>query len=357
MKEIKWHKLNKNLALVINFLTDENKKKIRKIFNEILKLLIFQKSFPRHYFARYAYHKEAGTYTDYVDFNTIRLVWNSSKLHSNESIEILKSKLIFKKICQSNGISVAKLYGYNEKSSFYLNDHKIIINDIGDFISNFLKIIFEKFSVENLIAKPTHGRQGNGIVLIKKNDLGDLRNLEKKFILFRKEEYIFEEYIVQHRLISEINPYSVNTLRIDSFLDDNNKVHILYVLMRFGRKGSIVDNATPGGFFIPIDFEKWEIGKFGVRFLEIGNAPVYNHPDTGVSLSGRKIPFGQEIIALIEKVTHAVGDRYCGWDVAISESGPLIIEGNLRHHIGLQDTLYKGYKRHPIFRKIIEKYL
>ena len=44
-------------------------------------------------------------------------------------------------------------------------------------------------------------------------------------------------------------------------------------------------------------------------------------------------------------------------NVAISERGPILIEGNDRAHLGMPDTAYGGYKKNPVFSKILKRHL
>jgi hypothetical protein len=53
----------------------------------------------------------------------------------------------------------------------------------------------------------------------------------------------------------------------------------------------------------------------------------------------------------------APANRLVGWDVAILPDGPAIIEGNDRYHKGIQEMAYGGYRRHPTFARILEKFV
>jgi len=45
------------------------------------------------------------------------------------------------------------------------------------------------------------------------------------------------------------------------------------------------------------------------------------------------------------------GLRLIGWDIGISESGPVLIEGNSGYAIEGNDMAAEGYLSNPIFRK------
>jgi len=43
-----------------------------------------------------------------------------------------------------------------------------------------------------------------------------------------------------------------------------------------------------------------------------------------------------------------------GWDIAISNHGPVLIEGNARYYdMQLSDIAYGGYRNNPVFQKAL----
>jgi hypothetical protein len=47
--------------------------------------------------------------------------------------------------------------------------------------------------------------------------------------------------------------------------------------------------------------------------------------------------------------------RLVGWDVAIGESGPVLIEGNSDYDISGNDLADEGYRANNIFRKVLHE--
>lgn len=53
------------------------------------------------------------------------------------------------------------------------------------------------------------------------------------------------------------------------------------------------------------------------------------HPGTDIKMTGRVIPFWSEVIRLCINAAFKLKEcKFIGWDVAITEKGPLLIEGN-----------------------------
>ena len=57
--------------------------------------------------------------------------------------------------------------------------------------------------------------------------------------------------------------------------------------------------------------------------------PVERHPDTGAPIAGHRLPCWAETMALATAALDAAHDRpSIGWDVAITDDGPVLVEGN-----------------------------
>lgn len=85
-----------------------------------------------------------------------------------------------------------------------------------------------------------------------------------------------------------------------------------------------VDNLHNGGIIADIDLETGELKTDGQDFF---NNVYVRHPDTGYPIKGFRIPFFEEMKQMIEKAG-ASFEALLGWDIAITESGPVIIEIN-----------------------------
>jgi hypothetical protein len=87
-----------------------------------------------------------------------------------------------------------------------------------------------------------------------------------------------------------------------------------------------VDNYHAGGFASPIDIAT---GRVGPGIAKDGFERVGAHPESGVRFEGMTLPFWDETLALVKRVAPFFYDlRTLGWDIAITNSGPMIIEAN-----------------------------
>ena len=133
--------------------------------------------------------------------------------------------------------------------------------------------------------------------------------------------------MIQHPGMNVLCPASVNTLRIMTF-NDHGKSRILWMGLRIGNGVHAVDNFHARGMVVGIDPET---GRLIGNAVNTDNEEFSHHPTTGVQIDGFQIPCFEEAKELVLKAA-LESDKILvvGWDVAISENGPLIIEGNRR---------------------------
>lgn len=193
------------------------------------------------------------------------------------------------------------------------------------------------------IVKPIYGGCGGGVKLLDLNKT-DIKELFKDFTEAYKKyrfPYICEEVIQQDSRIGELHPESVNTVRITTIRTDK-EVKIIHPFFRLGRGDSIVDNGGAGGIICGIDIET---GKLDTSIDELGYR--YDvHPETGKQIIGFQIPKWDKVVALSKELSMVVpGNRYTGWDFALTNQGWVMVEGNMDgQFIGWQMLYQKGFR-------------
>jgi hypothetical protein len=91
---------------------------------------------------------------------------------------------------------------------------------------------------------------------------------------------------------------------------------------------SNVDNMASGNLAAPINVDTGLVSGPAV-YSDITKKECYAHPITGVNIVGFQIPFWKEVLNLVsEAAQYDTRNRSIGWDVAITNSGPGLIEGN-----------------------------
>lgn len=201
------------------------------------------------------------------------------------------------------------------------------------------------------MAKPVNGQCGKDIEKIYVSESTNTKELFRQ--LKDNGQLLLETYVNQHPELSRLYPQSVNTIRMVT-IRVNNRTTIAYRVIRIGNGGNVVDNYNHGGMFSVLD-ENGVITKPAID--KAGN--VYEiHPQTGIELKGFKVPMFEQVNDLVMKLSEVVPQiGYVGWDICITENGPVVIEGNefpgydvYQSKIHL-DSDNMGLK--PVFDKII----
>ena len=143
-----------------------------------------------------------------------------------------------------------------------------------------------------------------------------------------KNGYIIESYVEQHQRLSQLNQYSLNTVRI-ILCQKNGQVKVFGAYLRLGVNKSLVDNISSGGIYCPVDLITGKIS----YAIHPSNpvASITTHPDSGSQIHDFQIPFWSECQTLAGRALLAFPHmQFAGVDVAICEQGPMMIELNVQ---------------------------
>lgn len=340
------------LKLLMVFIKDPDKKNLIIIIKEIMYFTFLKKTLPTDYFRKFLYRKDISDYTAYLSIKEHYSIIESPKMVFPEVSQILQNKLSFKLICINQNLPVPKLISYNLKGWFLFNKKNKYIENKKDLLV-FFKHLFDQLQIDKIFIKPIDGIGGTGCMLLKKESIETQLNIYGDNLL--NASYLHEENIEQHQQINKIHPHAVNTLRMVHYIDKNQNVHILSTFMRFGVGKSIIDNTSSGGFSIGVNSKTGVLEGIGRQEVSKGAATFIEHPDTKFILNGFKIPFFEEACALVKEFACYFPNRIVGWDIAITHSGPLIIEGNHNPGLHVSDMAYGGYMKHPLIKEILDE--
>jgi hypothetical protein len=170
--------------------------------------------------------------------------------------------------------------------------------------------------------------------------------------LIENRQFLVEAFIQQHEGMSALCPTSVNSLRMITFFDGVD-VHLLEAVLRMGN-GADVDNYGRGGMYTVLD-ERTGIAPYGA-FDKFANT-FTDHPQTGTPIVGFQVPLYEQVLSTLDTVARVVPQiPYVGWDIAISTTGPAIIEGNYNTGVFQMKPSLTGVKTGllPKFREVID---
>lgn len=213
----------------------------------------------------------------------------------------------------------------------------VVLKNINGFFYVEDEIITEYLAVKRvlnqkcqMIIKPSidSGNGQNVLVFAVHDELTSYYNLSVKELFKKyKKDFIVQFLVNQHESLKLLNPTSLNTLRIVSYLNGDG-VHVLSTLIRIGSKDSFTDNVSTGGMFSGVD-NNGILREYG--YFENGTKTTKT--DTGVLLKNFKIPSYDIALKQIEKLHLLIPYfRLVSWDIAIDNTEtPVVIEYNTYH--------------------------
>ena len=220
---------------------------------------------------------------------------------------------------------------FNDKSSFYKFENKVEFNKIFDKYlkrnwmvlnsSNYSE--FKEFFKANnsIIVKPLDDEGGNGVEKFVYSDNMICKDLFDKLV--SNNQLLIEECIKQHKDMNTLYDKSVNTMRMFTFYK-NGTSYFLQAVLKIGN-GGVVDNFSSGGMYTYVSSD----GDVYVDAIDRNDNIYTVHPISNHKIVGFKVPMFNEAVELVKECAKIIPEvAYVGWDVAISENGPVIVEGN-----------------------------
>lgn len=337
-------------SIFSRILNDPDRKSLFTMLIETTHLWKRNKHFPKYYFTRHLFLKYSGDFRDYLSTREIFKIIHGEKTHDEKIVKILSDKILFALFCIEHGIPSPRLLGYSAGGNFTVEENTQRLEGFSEVLT-FLFKLFARFNLNCMIIKSHASRGGKGIFILEESRLRE--QLSDRFKELMQGSYVFQELIENHPLIGKIYHHSLNSLRVDVVCLDGD-VHILGAAMRIGTSGNRIDNVSSGGLYVPMDHITGTLLKFGVQSFHYGGHRFSNHPDTGFKFEGFKVPFYEQAIDMVKKITKLLPNKIIGWDIGITNSGPLVIEGNHDPGIYITEVAHKGYRKHPKIQRFLQ---
>ena len=209
---------------------------------------------------------------------------------------------------------------------------------------------------QDLFVKPAHGRGGEGAGLWRWTGAGyrlqDGAELAPDALMAQLAEWsrvrplLVQPHARNHPALADLSNGALCTARIVTLRNEAGGFEAVCALFRMAVGGNhLVDNFHAGGIAAPIDVASGRLGRATDWGLRPRHGWQTHHPDTGGAIENRILPLWAETRALAERAHAAFADRHIiGWDMAILEDGPHIVEAN-----GGPDTdMHQRVSREPL---------
>lgn len=178
-------------------------------------------------------------------------------------------------------------------------------------------------TAREVVIKPTAQSGGVGVRIVPPAEVETL-------VAGPEGGLIVQERVRQHRALAVINPLTLNTVRILAVRVAEDECLLAAAAHRWGTAASgPVDNVSKGGLVSSVDLRTGRLGPAVGEPRHGRRVEMDEHPDTGERITGVLVPQWAEVCDLAMRLMGAFPELdHVGWDLAVSDRGPLVIEGN-----------------------------
>ena len=292
---------------------------------------------------------EAKTYLKKEELEPIQ-----RQVNKEEHRALVDNKLAFYLHCLAHGLPTPKIIAVVAKSldSKYQQDITLVDN------VTLLKKVLSQEGNDRYLLKPISGSHGSGMLRFKYvderliNDDGEDFNFsEVDDFVQRGYGYILQRCLSPHKELLPVMPGgSLGTARIVT-INVGNQLKIFNPCLRIPLGSNITDNFVHGesrNLATGIDLESGKLlSVYGADAQRLDLVVSLDcHPESHLALKGIEFPCWDEMLATITKAYEAFDNLpTIGWDIALTDEGPCLIEGNWRYDCALLQLAFdKGIK-------------
>ena len=249
-----------------------------------------------------------------------------------------EDKSLFYPYCSGLGLPVPALYAVLGQQAGYTPSRRALVGRQAwvAFLADDLP--------EHCVVKPAFGYLGFGVRVLRR--VGgefldqDGRKLAPAALYdelaadrtFRT--FVFQERLSPHpELVRLSGSPAVQTIRMVTYVEDG-EVECNHAFLRIVVGTNMVDNYRDGKTGNVTAYVDVRDGRLREGLGPSANGVVLtrlrHHPGTGVAFDGFRLPLWEEAKSLVEKAAILFLPMRClGWDVALTPSGPVLVEANM----------------------------
>jgi len=173
--------------------------------------------------------------------------------------------------------------------------------------------------------------------------------------------FLVEEKATNATHISDLHPHSLNCFRVNTVKLNGRWKAFSPINLKVGQGQSVVDNIRSGGILILLDEE----GRSFLAAADDNETLLTHHPDTGAPLVDVRFEGFEVVRDLALRASRKFGFMgTIGWDIGLTPSGPVVIEGNNQwgtdeqQLIGglITDEMAQILEKHTLFTRWDRKY-
>ena len=326
-----------------------SEKSFAKKIIELLLWIVRDKQFNYNYYAfgLNLKNKKLNSYIGRTEFlklkNQTEQLLRKKKGAENLSYDVItKDKFVSYAYFSANSIPCVPVMGLVSK------DQIIFTNGKTGQIKELFEIKYE-FVLKNIVLEA-----GDGFILCKPFNNEKLiinqqeTSLQQLRTTIGNDQWVLQQKVQSHGTICKINNTALNTTRIVTILNGKEAIFI-GGFQSFATGGETIDSWSKGSIYVGFDPNKSVLIGPGYYHPEIDDKSLaVQHPDTGISFDDFQIPFLKESVELCLRAHCLLYNHFViGWDVVITDAGPLILEANEKPGMNAVQCV-EGGLRHKI---------
>lgn len=303
----------------------KGKKGLIRQIKEMITLAFYWEDFPYTYFEYSMFLKSNRMSMTEMKTYVPQTILDKTVNNNSKYMTLTEDKAVFSDLLSHYDIPQPEMIFKFYKGVFYNMKNMPLTEEQVD--NRILSLTYDR-----LFLKDSLGSEGIGIHAFSgTGKTGYFEGPVKLTAEYVKQHYSSNKMILQEGLVQDyqlvvMNPHCLNTFRVLT-RNHKGKVRIIAAFLKLGRYGNLVDNVSQGGMIIPIDIRDGSLDINAKLFYD--TSEITSHPETNYGFKGKKIGRWGEVIELVEKVATAFFPlEYVGWDVALTNKGAVIIEGN-----------------------------
>jgi hypothetical protein len=193
----------------------------------------------------------------------------------------------------------------------------------------------------DLFVKPVRGRGGKGAERWDHAGNDRYRNVAGQILsapqlmehlvrLSRREAFLVQPRVQNHPALRDLSNGALSTVRIITALDEVQTPEIIGAVLKMAVGNNVTtDNVHAGAIAAAIELKDGRLQRATYGGFDPRLGWIDCHPESGALISGRVLPMWGDLCELVVRAHAAFNDwMVVGWDVAILDDGPALVEGN-----------------------------
>jgi hypothetical protein len=175
---------------------------------------------------------------------------------------------------------------------------------------------------------------------------GERKGMSDFLRIVGSRKWVVQRRYSSHAKLQEFNSTSLNSTRIYTILN-HHEPEILCAYQGFATGKATSDSWQHGSLYVGLDLTNGILRETGVTSPYDKRSGLHKmHPDSNKKFEAFEIPYLKEAVNLCIRAHRLLYFHFIiGWDIAITDTGPMILEANERPGMSVAQALNGGLRK------------